>query len=147
MKYPKKKPVTHKTITSPFHKYNVVNKEARFYDGIQFDSKLEMIRYKELRLLEGVGDITELKIQVPFILLDDFISGDGKKIRGIKYIADFVYTDKNGDKIVEDVKGCLTAEYKLKKKMFLKRYPECVFLETHATRFFDLPNFAKRKRS
>lgn len=34
------------------------------------------------------------------------------------YIADFVYTE-NGKKVVEDVKGCRTEVYKLKKKMVL----------------------------
>lgn len=35
------------------------------------------------------------------------------------YIADFVYTDKNGAKIVEDTKGLKTKDYVLKRKMLL----------------------------
>jgi len=46
-----------------------------------------------------------------------FISGTGKKIRPITYIADFVYIE-NDQTVVEDCKGVLTTEYKLKKKLF-----------------------------
>lgn len=146
MKYAKKKPITHKTITSSFHKYNVVNKESRFYDGIQFDSRFEMLRYKELRLREGMGEISELRLQVPFQLLDDFISGDGKKIRGIKYFADFAYIDKFGNDVVEEVKGYLTPEYKLKKKLFLHRYPNLLFIETRGTKYLNIGELINRKR-
>lgn len=146
MKYAKKKPITHKIITSSFHKYNVVNKESRFYDGIQFDSRFEMLRYRELRLLEGMGEISELRLQVPFQLLDDFISGDGKKIRGVKYISDFVYIDKSGREVVEDVKGYLTPEYKLKKKFFLHRYPNLKFIETRDKKYFNIGELINRKR-
>ena len=40
-------------------------------DGIEFDSKKEMRRYSELKLLERAGEISDLKIQVPFLLLPD----------------------------------------------------------------------------
>lgn len=90
-------------------------------DGIKFDSKKEAIRYSELMLLEKTGEITDLKLQQRYILQESF-KIDGKTIRAITYIADFTYKDKNGDLVVEDVKGMKTQVYNIKRKMFAKRY-------------------------
>ena len=38
--------------------------------------------------------------------------------RELAYIADFVYTE-NGEKVVEDVKGFRTPEYRIKRKLML----------------------------
>ena len=77
-------------------------------DGITFDSIKEGKRYQELKLLERANEITELKLQVPFILLDSYVL-NGKKRQGIKYIADFAYIDiKTGKYVVEDVKSSAT---------------------------------------
>lgn len=93
-------------------------------DGITFDSIKESKRYQELKLLERANEITELKLQVPFILLDSYVL-NGKKHQGIKYIADFVYIDIRTRKyVVEDVKSSATKTqvYKLKKKLFEQKY-------------------------
>ena len=93
-------------------------------DGITFDSIKESKRYQELKLLERANEITELKLQVPFILLENYVL-NGKKHQGIKYIADFVYIDIRTRKyVVEDVKSPATKTqvYKLKKKLFEKKY-------------------------
>lgn len=75
-------------------------------------------------MLEKNGEITDLRRQVPFVLLDDYVIS-GKKKRGIKYVADFVYFE-DGIEHIEDVKGCLTPVYKLKKKMFEARYGKTI---------------------
>lgn len=91
-------------------------------DGITFDSKREAERYAELKLLEKVGEIAHLKLQPEVILQDKFIH-KGKTIRAIKYKADFAYFDKaTGKSVIEDVKGMETETFKLKKKLFLKKY-------------------------
>lgn len=93
-------------------------------DGITFDSIKEGKRYQELKLLERANEITELKLQVPFILLENYVL-NGKKHQGIKYIADFVYIDIRTRKyVVEDVKSPATKTqvYKLKKKLFEQKY-------------------------
>lgn len=91
-------------------------------DGIKFDSKKEANRYSELKLLERAKEITELKLQVPFELLSSY-EINGKKVRGISYIADFVYIDiRTGKYVVEDTKGYRTEVYKIKKKMFEQKY-------------------------
>ncbi|WP_044977961.1 DUF1064 domain-containing protein [Taylorella asinigenitalis] len=85
-------------------------------DGFTFDSKREMYRYQELKLLEKAGEIDDVRLQVSFELIpanDDY--------RAIKYVADFTYCE-NGKRIVEDVKGFKTKEYQLKKKLMRHVY-------------------------
>lgn len=104
-----------------------------FIDGMVFDSKKEAARYKELSLLARAGEITDLDTQVSFELIPPQYETyerygktgkrlkDGKRCieKGVTYIADFVYKDKNGETIVEDTKGVKTKEYVLKRKMML----------------------------
>ena len=92
-------------------------------DGITFDSKAEHRRWAHLRILERAGEITELQRQVPYELIPAQVSATGKKQRATVYIADFVYRrSKDGKVIVEDVKGAVTPEYRLKKKLLLERH-------------------------
>lgn len=91
-------------------------------DGITFDSAKEANRWCELRLLQRAGKIFELQRQVPFVLIPKQ-ERDGKVVeRAVVYKADFVYKDMNGEEIVEDVKGLLTKEYILKRKLLLWQY-------------------------
>lgn len=99
---------------------NKYNATKTVYDGIRFDSKRECERYIELKIKLGIGQIQALELQVPFTLLEGYVI-DGKKIRPIIYKADFVYNE-NGVKIVEDVKGFITKEFAIKKKMFESKY-------------------------
>ena len=103
-----------------YKKYNA--KKATF-DGITFDSKAEMNRYCELKLLEKTKEISHLILQPEFLLLEGF-RYKGKKIQSMKYIADFQYIEKDGTEVVEDVKGFKTKEYNIKKKLFLHKYGE-----------------------
>lgn len=93
-----------------------------------YDSKKESVRANELKLLEHAGHITHLEEQVVFELQPSF-KCDGKTERAIKYIADFIYY-KDGDFVVEDVKGFKTDVYKIKRKMLLFKYPDIKFIET-----------------
>lgn len=108
------------------HKYNA---KKTVVDGIKFDSKKEAKRYKELKALELVGKIDRLELQPRFLLQDGF-RYEGKAIRKIEYVADFLYRDLSTyELVVEDVKGVKTDVYKLKKKLFLKRYGDEYRLE------------------
>lgn len=100
-------------------------------DGIAFDSKKEAARYQELKLMERAGVIKDLSLQPNFLLQDKF-KYKGKAQRKIEYIADFMYWDcEKKTCIVEDVKGVRTEVYKIKKKIFLKKYGEKYdFIET-----------------
>lgn len=99
---------------------NKYHNQKTVVDSITFDSKAEAARFFELKLLERAGKISELKLQPEFPLLDDFAK-NGKKVRGIKYVADFIYIE-NGKIVVEDVKGMETREFKIKRKLFESKY-------------------------
>lgn len=107
-------------------------------DGIVFDSKKEAARYRELKLLEQQGVISNLQLQKVYELIpaqyETFerygVKGkrlkDGKRLleRPLVYIADFVY-EQDGKTIVEDVKGYRNtasagyAKFVIKRKMML----------------------------
>ena len=90
------------------------------YDGRTFDSQAECRRYRELKLLEKAGKISDLQLQVPFVLADSVKYSDAKRATpAMRYYADFVYKDHNGLKVVEDVKGVKTALYKTKRHLML----------------------------
>lgn len=91
-------------------------------DNIKFDSVLEANRYQELKLLQRAKQISNLRLQVPFLLQEGF-KKNGKTHRKIEYIADFVY-EENGQTIVEDTKGMETETFKIKQKLFEYKYPD-----------------------
>lgn len=97
--------------------------------GITFDSKAEAEYYKKLLKSLHDGDIQWFTVQPEFIIFDGFTDRNGKKHRNIKYRADFLVQDNTLTETVVDVKGVETAVYKLKKKMFLQRYPQYRFVE------------------
>lgn len=78
-------------------------------DGITFDSRREASRYGVLKIMQAAGLITNLRLQVPYV-----IAVNGQKI--CRYVADFVYLE-NSREVVEDVKGVRTREYILKRKL------------------------------
>ena len=101
---------------------NKYNAKKTPIDGHNFPSKREAERYCELKLFLKAGLIRNLVLQPRFLLQDEFFDKNEVKHKKIEYVADFLYIDKCGKTIVEDVKGVLTDVYKLKKKMFLKKY-------------------------
>lgn len=90
-------------------------------DGITFDSAREASRWGQLVLLQRLGKIRDLERQVPFTLCPAEDGPDGKRLRELKYIADFAYIDEKGYH-VEDSKGFRTKEYKLKKRLMWHLY-------------------------
>lgn len=92
-------------------KYNAI---PTWVDGIKFASASEARRYRELKLLESAGEITDLELQVKYPCI----------VNGVKvcdYISDFDYTE-GGKRITEDVKGFKTPAYRLKKKLIFALY-------------------------
>jgi hypothetical protein len=63
-----------------------------------------------------------LELQPRFLLQDGF-SKNKNRYRKIEYVADFQYIENN-KVIVEDVKGMQTEVFKIKRKLFEKKYPE-----------------------
>lgn len=82
-------------------------------DGIRFASRKEAKRYGVLKMLVQAGAIADLQLQPRFPL----------RVNGVlvtTYVADFRYQERVADKlvsVVEDVKGFLTREYRIKKKL------------------------------
>lgn len=117
--------------------YNKYGNRKITRDGETFDSAKEYRRYNELLLLERAGAIRGLERQVAFELIpaqyeevctgEYYKRGDRKgepKMKqicvekAVTYYADFVYFEGD-EKIVEDAKGFMTPEYKIKKKLLL----------------------------
>jgi hypothetical protein len=106
-------------LTKPRSKYGA---ESVVVDGEKFDSKKEANRYRELCVLQRVGDIRDLKRQQPFV-----VTVNGVEI--CRYFADFTYeadSETGGPAgavwrfTVEDVKSAATRKkesYRLKKKL------------------------------
>jgi hypothetical protein len=112
---------------SKYHNKKVV------IDGILFDSTREGNYYKQLKGMEDEGRISNLRLQVPYVIADPVWVEVEKPLKtktkivkycvwkGLKYIADFVYTDNStGEEVVVDVKGTRTNTYK-HKKLLMKR--------------------------
>ena len=88
-------------------KYRNVKVEV---DGEMIDSKAEAKRFKELKQLERIGEITGLVRQIKFQL-----------VKGVVYKCDFLYYKiKDRKWIIEDKKGFKTKEYNTKKKLMLE---------------------------
>lgn len=101
------------------------------HDGIEFASKFEARRYLELSSEQYLGRISELEVQVPYLLIPAQYEPSwvgkrgaihkGKLIeRPVIYVADFVYKDADGKLVVEDTKGCKTRDYIIKRKLMLQ---------------------------
>lgn len=106
-------------------KFNVdKDKEKRSFDGIVFDSVLEMKYYRDVvcPMLES-GDLVECERQKPYVLQPKFIR-NGKTVLPINYVADFRLVYKDGHEEVIDTKGCPDSVAKMKRKMFWYVYPD-----------------------
>jgi len=107
---------------------NKYGNKTTYVDGIAFASVAEARRYQELKLLLQAGEISVLRLQ-PRYLLQEAFKCEGKKIRKIEYVADFEYFDHATKRvIIEDVKGAETAIFKIKHKLFMKRYGRAITL-------------------
>jgi len=108
-------------------KYNRAPKEERIWtDGdtsICFDSKGERRRWEELLILWRAGQITDLRRQVEYVLVND------PPYFRLCYVADFVYVE-NGKTIVEDFKGFRSREYLQKRRLMRERHGITI-RETH----------------
>lgn len=101
-------------------------------DGITFHSQAEARYYTQLKVLKRSKQIIDFTLQPSFVLLDKFKDNTGKVQQAITYKADFLIDHNDGTKEVVDVKGMVTQQYTLRKKMFLHRYPDYKFSEVKA---------------
>ena len=92
---------------------------------IRFDSMKEARRFDWLIERERRGEIRELRLQVDFTLQEAYTDTEGRRVRAIRYRADFTYHEgTQGVQVVEDVKSraTRTREYAMKKKMLKDRF-------------------------
>jgi hypothetical protein len=85
-------------------KRSKMGNRKRVQDGEVFDSGLELSRWNTLRVLQRIGEISDLRHHVKFPLL----------VQGVSigtYEADFVYL-KDGVEVREDAKGHQTKEFR-----------------------------------
>jgi hypothetical protein len=90
-------------------------------NGIEFDSKAEADYYVYAMQLQAAGHITRLDLQPRFELMRAFTDNELRRHRAIVYVADFYIEYKDGRRLVIDVKGVQTAEFKLKRKLYAYR--------------------------
>lgn len=102
-------------------------------DGIRFDSRKEARFYLFLKEAEKKGEISDLRLQVPYELIPAIyedqvihLKTKDKTVtkcvqKAVHYVADFVYREtETGNEAVVDVKSGITRKhpvYLLKKKM------------------------------
>lgn len=105
---------------------------------LHFDSQKEARRYDALLLRLRAGHIRDLRLQVDFTLQEAYTDDRGRRIRAIRYRADFTYYQPPRNSIaqsadpkeipweyvVEDVKSSptRTREYINKRKMMKDRF-------------------------
>lgn len=112
--------------------------EKNVVDGIKFDSKVESDYYLYLKSLGK-----EFTLQPKYLLQEKFINNQGENIRPIHYVADFAYDD-----IVVDIKGMPTSDAKIKRKMFMYKYPHLTlqWLVKYKWEWVDYFENEKRKK-
>ena len=106
--------------------YNKYKNKKTMVDGIKFDSEMESHYYIYLKQLKEIGEVVDFVLQPTYLLQEGFYL-NGKRIRPITYKADFKVIYKDGHEEVIDVKGKLTEEFKIKRKMLLYRYRDINF--------------------
>ncbi len=106
--------------------YNKYKNKKTMVDGIKFDSEMESHYYIYLKQLKEIGEVVDFVLQPTYLLQEGF-DLKGKRIRPITYKADFKVIYKDGHEEVIDVKGKLTEEFKIKRKMLLYRYRDINF--------------------
>lgn len=121
-------------------------------NDIVFDSVMEGMYYAYLLELKRKKLVKKIERQVTYVLQEGFTHPiSRKKIRPITYIADFVITDDKGEKLVVDVKGKKTPEFRIKEKLFFHRYPElefiCVQWDSFEKEWRNLDDIEKDKRA
>lgn len=83
-----------------------------------FASMREWNRYKILHARQRCGVISNLRRQVKYELVPKVkFRSEARAKPAIRYYADFVYDDEWGAEVIEDAKGRVTKDYRLKKHL------------------------------
>jgi hypothetical protein len=104
-------------------------------DGIKFDSQAEANFYEHLKQAKEEGIIHKFSLQPEYELQPKFTNPRGKVIQPIKYKADFLTVNWQGEQRVIDIKGVETADFKIKKKLFEYKYDQSLILICEAPKY------------
>jgi hypothetical protein len=106
----------------------------RTFEGIVFDSEMELKYYRDYLLpLKAQGMVKSITLQPIYLLQSKFVKNN-KVYLPIKYVSDFEVEYTSGEIITVDVKGLPSPESKIKKKLFLYKYPDKELLWTTYSR-------------
>lgn len=110
-------------------KYNVTSdKSKRTYNGIVFDSELEMKYYRDIVLPQyEEGFIKSFELQKPFELQPKF-KHNGKTVLPITYVVDFYIEYADGSIKLIDTKGMPDSVALLKRKEMWYKYPDLDYI-------------------
>jgi hypothetical protein len=117
-------------------------------DGHVFDSVIESRYYRQLKWAEEHKTILFFRLQ-PRYLLQAAFEKNGKKFRKIEYIADFEVHHRDGTIETIDIKNKETEAFKIKRKLFEKKYPHKLTLITYSKEWggwFDLEKLKKMRK-
>jgi len=124
-------------------------KEKRTLNGYTFDSDIEYKFYVFTLSQQEEGLIKEIIVQPKFELQPKY-EKMGKKVRCIQYIADFQIEYANGDIVIFDVKGMVTPEFKLKRKIWDYIFPDKILRCVNWSRldggWVDIENIDKGRK-
>lgn len=120
----------------PVKKKNKFNAQKVTIDGITFDSVLEGDRYLVLKEALSKGEISDLRLHQTYELLPSqkikvtetkqlktkvkVVEKEKTIFLGVKFTPDFVYRNKFGELIAEDIKGSkkvISRDFGLRQKM------------------------------
>lgn len=120
----------------PVKKKNKFNAQKVTIDGITFDSGLEGDRYLVLKEALSKGEISDLRLHQTYELLPSqkikvtetkqlktkvkVVEKEKTIFLGVKFTPDFVYRNKFGELIAEDIKGSkkvISRDFGLRQKM------------------------------
>jgi hypothetical protein len=90
-------------------------------DNFTFDSAAEAKYYVQLKWLKQAKQIKDFKLQPKFLLQEAF-KKNGKTFRKIEYKADFKIYRLDGTIEIVDIKGAITKEFAIKRKLFERKY-------------------------
>ncbi|PKG28791.1 DUF1064 domain-containing protein [Cytobacillus horneckiae] len=96
-------------------------------DGHTFDSKAEAKYYQQLKWLQQANQIESFKLQPRYLLQEGF-KKNGKTYRAIHYKADFEVHKLDGTVEIIDIKGAITKEFSIKRKLFEMKYMDSIKL-------------------
>lgn len=138
-------------------------------DGIKFHSKMESKYYEKLKQDKVDGKIKDFKLQPKYLLQDKYIIVEGRTvfgsdkdfkklkkkynaetIRAIHYISDFEIEELDGTITVVDTKGKSTADFEIKRKLFMALNPTLIFKvlvqDSKTKEWVNYYEYAKAKR-